>query len=65
MQGYRRSRKEFSWSRCTVNNMEFSLIKVAVRYIQYIAYTPEYSFNRDDADCVGRLIHLALEVDIH
>ena len=24
-----------------------------------------YSFNRDDADCVGRLIHLALEVDIH
>ena len=24
-----------------------------------------YSLNRDDADCVGRLIHLALEVDIH
>ena len=24
-----------------------------------------YSFNRDDADCVGRLIHLALEVDTH
>ena len=24
-----------------------------------------YSFNIDDADCVGRLIHLALEVDIH
>ena len=22
-----------------------------------------YSFNRDDADCVGRLIHLALEDD--
>ena len=35
MQGYRRSRKEFSWSRCTVDNVEFSLIKVAVRYIQY------------------------------
>ena len=32
MQGYRRSRKEFSWSRCTVdNNVEFSLIKVTVR----------------------------------
>ena len=44
--------------------MEFSLIKVTVRYIQYIAYTP-YSFNRDDADCVGRLIHLAQEDDIH
>ena len=43
--------------------MEFSLIKVTVRYIQYIAYI--YSFNRDDADCVGRLIHLALEDDIH
>ena len=28
MQGYRRSRKEFSWSRCTVDNVEFSLIKV-------------------------------------
>ena len=39
MQGYRRSRKEFSWSRCTVDNVEFSLIKVVVRYIQYIAYT--------------------------
>ena len=27
-------------SRCTVNNnVEFSVIKVAVRYIQYIAYT--------------------------
>ena len=40
MQGYRRSRKEFSWSRCTVaDNVEFSLIKVTVRYIQYIAYT--------------------------
>ena len=26
MQGYRRSRKEFSWSRCTVDNVEFSLI---------------------------------------
>ena len=26
-------------SRCTVNNVEFSFIKVAVRYIQYIAYT--------------------------
>ena len=62
MQGYRRSRKEFSWSRCTVDNVEFSLIKVTVRYIQYIAL---YSFNRDDADCVGRLIHLALEDDIH
>ena len=62
MQGYRRSRKEFSWSRCTVNNVEFSLIKVAVIYIQYIAYTV---LIRDDADCVGRLIHLALEVDIH
>ena len=36
MQGYRGSRKEFSWSRCTVNNVEFSLIKVAVRHIQYI-----------------------------
>ena len=36
---HRRSRKEFSWSRCTVDNVEFSLIKVAVRYIQYIAYT--------------------------
>ena len=36
MQGYRRSRKEFSWSRCTVDNVEFSLTKVAVRYIQYI-----------------------------
>ena len=24
-----------------------------------------YSCNRDDADCVGRLTHLALEVDIH
>ena len=24
-----------------------------------------YSFNRDDADCVGRLTHLALEDDIH
>ena len=63
MQGYRRSRKEFSWSRCTVDNVEFSLIKVAVRYIQNIYSV--YSFNRDDADCVGRLIHLALEVDIH
>ena len=38
---HRRSRKEFSWSRCTVDNVEFSLIKVAVRYTrkQYIAYT--------------------------
>ena len=36
MQGFRRSRKEFSWSRCTVDT---SLIKVAIRYIQYIAYT--------------------------
>ena len=64
MQGYRRSRKEFSWSRCTVDNVEFSSIKVTVRYIQYIPGSI-YSFNRDDADCVGRLIHLALEDDIH
>ena len=42
--------------------MEFSLIKVTVRYIQYIAYTV---LIRDDADCVGKLIHLALEDDIH
>ena len=48
MQGYRRSRKEFSWSRCTVDNVEFSLIYSI------------YSFNRDYADCVGRLIHLCL-----
>ena len=64
MQGYRRSRKEFSWSRCTVNNVDSSLIKVAVRYTRYTTYSV-YSFNRDDADCVGRLIYLALEVDIH
>ena len=38
MQGYRRSKKEFSWSRCTVDNVEFSSIKVTVRYIQYVAY---------------------------
>ena len=62
MQGYRRSRKEFSWSRCTVDNVEFSLIKVTVKI--YTIYSI-YSFNRDDADCVGRLIHLALEDDIH
>ena len=64
MQGYRRSRKEFSWFRCTVDNVEFSLIKVTVRYIQYIAYTVLIP-GRDYADCVGRLIHLALEDDIH
>ena len=44
--------------------VEFSSIKVTVRYIQYIPGSI-YSFNRDDADCVGRLIHLALEDDIH
>ena len=54
-------------SRCTVDNVEFSSIKkVAVRYTKYTIYSVyRYSFNRDDADFVGRLIHLALEIDIH
>ena len=45
--------------------MEFSLIKVTVRYIQYIAYTVLIPGRDYYADCVGRLIHLALEDDIH
>ena len=40
-------------SRCTVNNVEFIVIEVAIRYTPYTIYSV-YSFNRDDAECVKR-----------
>ena len=36
-----------------------------LRVLDYSVVIWSYSFIRDYADCVGRLIHLALEDDIH